>query len=427
MARPRKKSPAYRLHKPTGQAVVTLADPRTGVRRDHYLGRHGTAESHARYAELLRQYQDAGQVVDAKPRPRSDVPAADTVGGLILDYWKAEKARFGIGDDDKLTGSLFAKRSALRACRQVCGRLPVDEFGPKRLQEVRDAIAEQGLTRTTVNAYIRSIIGAFKWGVAEERVRSEVVNSLACVRPLRRGEKALPEGQKVKPVPLEMVDAVQPFVADQVWALIQLQILTGARPGELVGIRPCDIDQDGELWRYRPEQHKTAWRERSRVITFGPKAQAILAPFIEGRADDACLFSPKEAEAARRAKQHESRKSHASTNKSRDLRRQTEGRSGSTRAGEHYTTDSYRKAIERACVKAFPLPDGLDDEDAEQWRREHCWTPHRLRHNAATLISHEYDVTRAKLVLDHSSAELTDAIYAERDRKLIDETILKIG
>jgi hypothetical protein len=58
MARPRKKTPAYRLHRPTGQAVVTLRDPRTGHRRDFYLGKHGSPESHAAYAELLQQYHD---------------------------------------------------------------------------------------------------------------------------------------------------------------------------------------------------------------------------------------------------------------------------------------------------------------------------------------------------------------------------------
>ena len=39
--RPR-KIPSYRLHKPTGQAVVRLDG------RDYYLGRHGSDSSHGR-------------------------------------------------------------------------------------------------------------------------------------------------------------------------------------------------------------------------------------------------------------------------------------------------------------------------------------------------------------------------------------------
>ena len=41
------KNPSYRLHKPTGQAVVTLNG------RDHYLGVDGTKISRERYDELI--------------------------------------------------------------------------------------------------------------------------------------------------------------------------------------------------------------------------------------------------------------------------------------------------------------------------------------------------------------------------------------
>ena len=44
---PRHKNPTYRLHKATGQAVVTLGG------RDIYLGRHGTPESQAEYDRIL--------------------------------------------------------------------------------------------------------------------------------------------------------------------------------------------------------------------------------------------------------------------------------------------------------------------------------------------------------------------------------------
>lgn len=102
MPRPRKANPSYRLHKPTGQAVVTLADPATGVRRDHYLGKHGSPESHERYAVLLKQFQDQGKVVDAKPAVGKPREADETVARLLIDYWKAEKIRFGVAEGDRL-------------------------------------------------------------------------------------------------------------------------------------------------------------------------------------------------------------------------------------------------------------------------------------------------------------------------------------
>lgn len=44
------RTPAYRLHKPTGQAVVTLDS------RDSYLGRHGTEPSHGACDRLFSEW-----------------------------------------------------------------------------------------------------------------------------------------------------------------------------------------------------------------------------------------------------------------------------------------------------------------------------------------------------------------------------------
>jgi hypothetical protein len=43
------RDPKYRLHHPTGQAVVTIDQ------RDIYLGKHGTPESKAKYHRLLAE------------------------------------------------------------------------------------------------------------------------------------------------------------------------------------------------------------------------------------------------------------------------------------------------------------------------------------------------------------------------------------
>lgn len=110
MPRPRKKNPSYRLHKPTGQAVVTLSDPQSGKRKDFYLGEHGSPDSHKRYAEILQAHHEHGQVIDAQPQPLKPVQAEDTVTSVLLAFWQAEKRRFGIKDGEKITGHLAPKR-----------------------------------------------------------------------------------------------------------------------------------------------------------------------------------------------------------------------------------------------------------------------------------------------------------------------------
>jgi hypothetical protein len=36
----------------------------------------------------------------------------------------------------------------------------------------------------------------------------------------------------------------------------------------------------GEVWLLRLQTHKTAYRGKPRLIAFGPKAQAVLKPFL---------------------------------------------------------------------------------------------------------------------------------------------------
>jgi hypothetical protein len=49
------RTPSYRKHKGTGQAVVTLNG------KDHYLGRHGTATSRDEYIRLVSEWMAGGR------------------------------------------------------------------------------------------------------------------------------------------------------------------------------------------------------------------------------------------------------------------------------------------------------------------------------------------------------------------------------
>ena len=85
------------------------------------------------------------------------------------------------------------------------------------------------------------------------------------------------------------------------------------------------------------------------------------------------------------------------------------------RPKDRYTVSSYRRAIERACERAFGMPDelrtisnSLTAEEkrrrrtmAAEWRRAYCWHPHQLRHTAATELRRAYGVEAAQ---NHSRA-----------------------
>ena len=69
-------------------------------------------------------------------------------------------------------------------------------------------------------------------------------------------------------------------------------------------------------------------------------------------------------------------------------------------------------------------PVGLAEVKA--WRAQHSFSPHQLRHTAATTIRREYDIEQARIILGHSSAFTTE-IYAKAESDAAKAVVGKIG
>jgi integrase len=243
----------------------------------------------------------------------------------------------------------------------------------------------------------------------------------------------------VKPVPQDRLDAALPHMPPTVGAMVRLQLLTACRPEELCLLRPVDIDmRDPACWVYRPLKHKTEHHDHDRLIFLGPKAQEVLRPYLGTRVDAYC-FSPADSERRRHAKLREGRRTPLTPSQ-----RARKGKARRRRApSDRYDSASYRRAIARACDRAFPPPEPLarrKDEtktawlarltpeqwqESKAWERDHRWLPNQLRHNRATeLRRHGLDI--AKTVLGHSKIETTQ-IYAEKDVQAAMELVSRIG
>jgi integrase len=261
----------------------------------------------------------------------------------------------------------------------------------------------------------------FKWAVGEELIPGSVHYALAAVSGLKKGRSQARETEPVKPVAQEYVDAIEPFVSRQVWAIIQLQLLTGARPGEIVIMRPCDIDRSGKIWVYSPAKHKTAHHGHQRTIYIGPRGQEILRPFLL-RQPEAYCFSPQEAMSEWRQKTFVNRKTpllqgnSPGTNIKDTPKRQP---------GEHYTPTGLAHTIAKAIKKAF-RPEGMSDKEYAKWKPAQHWHPHQLRHNAATYLRKEFGLETARIILGHRSAAITE-VYAELDQEKAMEAVVKVG
>ena len=78
--------------------------------------------------------------------------------------------------------------------------------------------------------------------MSDELIPPTILEGLRTVPAVRQGKPGTRASRKVTPVSLTDYEAVLPYLNKPVRALVKMLWLTGARPGELFGLRPCDID-----------------------------------------------------------------------------------------------------------------------------------------------------------------------------------------
>jgi len=151
---------------------------------------------------------------------------------------------------------------------------------------------ESGLSRNVINRACGRIRRIFKWGVAHQMIPPATWQALTTVTGLRKGRTDARETDPVLPVDDTIVDQTLPKLPEVVADMVRFERLTGCRPGEVCNVRPCDIDTSGEVWAYRPESHKTEHHGRARIVFIGPRAQAVLRPYLL-REKTAYCFTPR--------------------------------------------------------------------------------------------------------------------------------------
>lgn len=384
--------PKYRKHRGSGQAIVTIAG------RDHYIGPHGSKASRIEYDRLITEWLAAGRPATATEQDEI------SVAELIVRFWNHARRRYVKNARPTSEQHLF--KMALAPVRELYGQTFAVDFGPLALKAVRTKLVERGCARKTVNDNTRRVVRMFRWGVAEQLVPPMVLQALLAVEGLRKGSGDARETAPIMPVENSIVDAALEHLPAVVADMVRLQRLTGCRPAEVCILRPCDLDRTGDVWTYKPESHKTEHHGRERIIFIGPQAQGVLLRYLARAADTYC-FRPCDSEAKRLAEQEANRKTPASCGNCRGSNTKKHPK---RKPGLRYTTDSYRRAIHRACDRAGVAR----------------WSPNRLRHTAATAIRREFGLEAAQVILGHSQANVTQ-VYAERDLAKGLEVAAKIG
>lgn len=180
-------------------------------------------------------------------------------------------------------------------------------------------------------------------------------------------------------------------------------------------MRGCDLDTSSKVWVFTPMTHKGEHYGCRRQIYLGPKAQEIINDFLKPDLT-AFLFSPAEADAERKAKQNQNRKTPMTPSQRRRAEqaiRRVERGKRKRPPRERYDSQSYARAIKYAIKQAY-RPDGMTSTEFMKWKPPQHWHPHQLRHNAATWLRKEFGIEIARIILGHKSPAITE-VYAELD------------
>jgi integrase len=408
--------PSYRLHRQSGQAVVTLTDAVSGRRKDHLLGNYDTAASKEEYRRVVLDWEARGRRLGEAGR-EPDL----TIAELIARYWRHVEEYYRHTDGTP-TGEVQAMRYALRPLNHLYGATPAAEFGPSALKAIRELMVrgyehpkygpQKPLCRTRTNAQAKRIRRMFKWAVENDLLPARVHQALCAVAPLKRGRTPARESEPVKPVARAVVEDTLPILRPLLADMVRLQVETGMRSGELVIMRAIDIDRAGPVWLYRPSAHKTQHHGHERAIAIGPRGQEIIKRHLKPNVE-AHLFSPADSVAEFRARQRRERKTPVQPSQ-RDRRKKNPRK----KPRERYTPQSYGQAIAQAI--------GRYNRKAPADRQILHWHPHQLRHLRALELKRAFGLDVARAVLGHKSPVIAEH-YASLDIAAAAQAMAKLG
>lgn len=188
-------------------------------------------------------------------------------------------------------------------------------------------------------------------------------DALTSLQALRSG--ATPAIRPTGAVPATDIEAVRAILKPRDQDILDLMLLTGGRPGEVIGLKVGDVERVGDIWRAALTKHKTAHKGKKRVLLFSRAAQAILLRHI--KADPTMRFFVT-------------------------------------------TRTTFSNTIRAKCKAAGVKP----------------WVPNQLRNTTCTMIVDEQGLEAAQHVLGHSQKAMT-LHYSRAAEKQATEAIRRLG
>lgn len=380
----KRRFPELRIQRERGRSdrfYIWLPAAEGRPRKKIFFGPVTDPASRAKYEAMRDEWTGEGGRRSEAERiaERSGGPIVATLINSFMDWARDYYQRDGEPTGTAANYWISIKPFLMRHGAKLCAEISLDDLEAYQ----RELDGGGNLCRAEVNKRVSRVINVIRWGVShringERYVPPEVARDAALLRPIRRGRGNSRENPRRLAANVADVEKTIPYLPRSIRPIVRLLIFTGARPGEIRSVRPCDINQIApDLWEYRPEHYKTERFGVERVIYFGPRSIAVLTEALaefKGAPTD-YLFFPR------------------------------------NKTGKKYGQQQFSHAIRDAC-------------DAAGVPR---WTAYQIRKARATEIDRDLGVEAAAAVLGHRTTRTTDRYYIDPRTAKAAEIARKFG
>jgi integrase len=242
------------------------------------LGRYGDPgasleEARVRAGQLTGAARQGVDLVARELEAREAKARSMTLGKLVELYLAG-----------RVTSRLRSAPSVARILRRVLEPLAgmhAADVRRRDLSPLLEAIAARGRVRSAGNA--RQLIGGlFKWAETQDYVSSDPTKGLPTFDLGTPRDRVL-EADEIRLLWF-WLETLSPAVADA----LRIQLLIGARIGEIVGMTTKEIDRDRWVWTLPAARSKNKHKRTTPLVGL---ARQIIEARIEAADDDDRLFS----------------------------------------------------------------------------------------------------------------------------------------
>lgn len=175
----------------------------------------------------------------------------------------------------------YSPRTALNIAKALqplvnhAARQPASSVSPQLLYRLQDELGRT-LAARTVNTKINWIKAAWTWAERRGLVSPGTAAPLHAVPAVTRTSGGRHRSRQT-PTPAEVERLYRsPHACAELSTLTRLLAATGMRAGEGCGIDMSQVEAVGQVWWYRPQQHKTSHRGRERAIPITGTTKLLL-------------------------------------------------------------------------------------------------------------------------------------------------------